>query len=221
MIDFWDQTGKWQARPQKASITIEPDFHADRIQQITPEEQTETFRIRDAAGKVATLRHARASLFRGELLVDVDVKPIDLTKIGEVRGTVVDEKDQPVAGARVGVVANSVGTNDVTANDGRFSLRDYWSRKAGGRLSVVVIKDGFGTIQTRPVAAPEDPEVPIDFGRIVLRPGKSIRIRVLDEGGNPVVGAWVEPMSGPAASPGRDDRRTGRMRDPKSSRGQD
>ena len=153
---------------------------------------------------MATLRHARASLVQGELFVDVDLEPTDPAAIGAVRGTVVDENGQPIAGARVGLIANGIGATGVTTNDGQFALRDHWVRTAaqpGMKLSVAVIKDGFGGIDTRPIARPDDPRAPIDFGRIVLRPGKSLRVRVLDDGGKPAVGAWVEPGRGRPSAP--------------------
>src|SRR5262249_16392746 len=125
-----------------------------------------------------------------------DLKPTDPAGVGEIRGTIVDEKGAPIADAHVGVIANSIGTTGVTGIDGRFALRDHWIRTMGEprmKLRVAVIKDAFGRIDTRPPGRPDDPKMPIDFGRIVLRPGKSIRVRVVDEDGKPAVGAWVEP----------------------------
>ena len=49
----------------------------------TRRQPAETFRISDAQGKVATLRHARASLVQGELFVDVDLEPTDPAAIGD------------------------------------------------------------------------------------------------------------------------------------------
>ena len=196
VTEFWNRTGQWADRPQKASLTIEPGFRLDRVREIAPQQPAETFRIRDAQGKVATLRNARASLVQGELVVDVDLERTDPAEIGAVRGTVVDENGQPIAGARVGLIANGIAATGVTTNDGQFALRDHWVRTAaqpGLKLSVAVIKDGFGGIDTPRMARPDDPRAPIDFGRIVLRPGKSLRVRVLDDRGKPAVGAWVEP----------------------------
>ena len=128
--------------------------------------------------------------------MDVDLERTDPDAIGAVRGTVVDENGQPIAGARVGLIANGIAATGVTTNDGQFALRDDWVRTAAQssqKLSVAVIKDGFGGIEHPRMARPDDPRAPMDFGRIVLRPGKSLRVRVLDDRGKPAAGAWVEP----------------------------
>src|SRR5262249_40820797 len=91
-----------------------------------------------------------------------------------------------------------IGVTGVTTDDGQFALRDYY--QPGTELSVAVIEDGFAGIDTRPMARPDDPRAPMDFGRIVLRHGKSLRVRVLDDRGKPAVGAWVEPGPGWAVS---------------------
>jgi beta-lactamase regulating signal transducer with metallopeptidase domain/thiol-disulfide isomerase/thioredoxin len=203
VLSFWEPADKWEIPPQKPSLTIEPGFRIDRVRAITPEEPPETFRITDAVGKVATLRHARATLVQGEFVMEVDLQPTDPEAVGEIRGIVVDEKGRPVTGARVGLVWNSIVTTGVTASDGRFALRDHWIRtvdQPGIKLSVAAIKDGYGGVETRPVKRPDDARAPIDFGRIVLLPGKSIRVRVLGKDGKPAVGAWVEPQRTYAAS---------------------
>lgn len=197
VTELWNRTGHWAARPQKASITIEPGFRFDQIRAIEVEKQDEISRIMDAQGNLARLRHARPVAGEGELILDVDLKPTDPTAIGAVRGTVVDENGQPITGARVGLIANGIGVTGVTTNDGQFALRDHY--QPGTELSVAVIKDGFGGIETRPMERPDDPRAPLDFGRIVLRPGKSLHVRVLNERGKPAVGAWVEPGSGSVA----------------------
>jgi beta-lactamase regulating signal transducer with metallopeptidase domain/peroxiredoxin len=194
VTELWNRTGQWAARPQKPSLTIEPGFRLDRVREMAAPLPAGTFRITDAQGKGATLRNARGTVVQGELFVDVDLERTDPAAIGPARGTVVDENGQPIAGARVGLIANGIGVTGVTANDGQFALRHDYQR--GTDLSVAVIKDGFAGIDTRPMARPDDPWAPMDFGRIVLRPGKSLRVRVLDDHGKPVVGAWVEPGPG-------------------------
>ncbi len=196
VTELWNRTGQWAARPRKPSLTIEPGFRLDRVREVAPEQPAETFQIRDDQGKVASLRNARASLVQGVLFVDVDLERTDPAAIGPVRGTVVDENGQPIAGARVGLVASGIGVTGVTTNDGQFALRDHF--QPGTELSVAVVKDGFAGIDTRPMARPDDPRAPMDFGRIVLRPGKSLRVRVLDDRGKPALGAWVEPGPGSA-----------------------
>jgi thiol-disulfide isomerase/thioredoxin len=193
---------KWvETKPSK--LTIEAGFRVDKVAEIEPDAKGGVFQIKDKEGKSATVRAARVSLDHGSVLLDIGVEPRAATVVGDVIGTVVDEKGQAIAGAKVAIarqMADGTGWADqfgaTSGPDGRFSIKDVWTRtsaEAGERLSVVVVKDSFGGIDSKPLKRPRDLKTSIDFGRITMSRGKSIRVRVLDLEGKPAVGAWVEP----------------------------
>jgi RNA polymerase sigma factor (sigma-70 family) len=108
-----------------------------------------------------------------------------------VRGTVVDERGRPVAGADVRVQAYSVlETSRVTVADGTFALPmrrprifglDVLARSAEG--------DRVGTFRYGYDLAHGAAEAPI---RIVLKPHREIVVRVVDSADAPIAGAAVE-----------------------------
>jgi thiol-disulfide isomerase/thioredoxin len=193
---------KWQ-ETKPAHLTIEAGFHVDKVVEIKPAAKGESFQIKDKEGKSTTVRGARVALDHGSVLLDFGVEPCAATVVGDVIGTVVDEKGQPIAGAKVAIARQMAdgtgGANQFGATsgaDGRFAINDVWTRtsaKAGERLSVVVVKDGFAGSDSTTLELPRNPKTPIDFGQITMSRGKSIRVRVLDLAGKPAVGAWVEP----------------------------
>jgi thiol-disulfide isomerase/thioredoxin len=201
VVADWNQPYKWDTNP--AHITIESGFRFEQPAEIKPTAKPDSFEIKDKNGKVATLSGARAALDRGLVLIDLDLVPIDATAAGEVVGLITDEMGKPIAGASVTVVHRSKsGASAMTqltatsSADGRFAIKNAFSRvrgEPGDQLSVVLLKDGYGGIDSPPRDLPSDPKATVDFGRLSVSSGKSIRVRVLADDGKPAVGAWIEP----------------------------
>jgi thiol-disulfide isomerase/thioredoxin len=197
----WNQPYKWETKP--AHLTIDNGFRFEQPTEIKPTAKPDSFEIKDKNGKVATLRGASAALDRGQVLIDFDLVPLDVTAVGEVVGTIADEMAKPIAGARVTVVLGSKsGASSMTqlaatsGADGRFAIKNAFSRtrgEPGDQLGVVVVKDGYGGIDSPLRDPPADPKAPVDFGRLSVSAGKSIRVRVVADDGKPAVGAWIEP----------------------------
>jgi peroxiredoxin len=196
----WNQPYKWETKP--AQITIENSFRFEEISESKPAARHDSFEIKDKNGKVATLRGARAALDRGRVLIDFDLVPLDLTAGGEIVGTVTDETGKPITGARVTMVRGSKGASamsTLTATsgaDGRFAITNAIGpghREPGEQWGVVVLKDGYAGADSSLRDAPADFKSGLDFWRIALSAGKSIRVRALTSDGKPAVGAWIEP----------------------------
>ncbi|MBX3747577.1 MAG: sigma-70 family RNA polymerase sigma factor [Verrucomicrobiae bacterium] len=104
-----------------------------------------------------------------------------------VTGIVVDRDDRPVPGAsvRVGRVSES-GSRETTADrDGAFAIPGC---RPGGNF-VTATAEGFAPTTLETELAPDAPPV-----RLVLDRGRPLRIRVVDQAGNPVPGAnvWLD-----------------------------
>ena len=101
-----------------------------------------------------------------------------------VTGSVADGAGNPVANARirVGRIGESGGRDGVTQNDGTFAIKGC----PPSQQFVTASAEGFAatTIQTN-LAANSSPV------SITLKPGKMLRVRVLDTYGNPIPHAFV------------------------------
>ncbi|MCP3961472.1 MAG: hypothetical protein GY719_26810 [bacterium] len=127
-------------------------------------------------------------------------------------GTVVDERDVPIAGAEVRLAEQvdrrrgfrfggeeSEPPGHSTDADGRFAVPDL----SAGRYDLQVEAEGYGSVSVPGVELPEGAG-DIDLGTVVLPPGVTVEGRVVDSGGQPLAGVEIhatEPskMSLPAA----------------------
>ena len=192
----WAHPLKWVFK--QALLTGEGGFRPNQVAEIKPDAKPEAFQIKDKQGRAAILRGARASLDHGGVLIDFEVVPWETTDIGELAGRIVDRKGQPIAGATVNLVYSlegignwESGVSSMSGADGRFTIKNVLTRgqdKPRDKLGVVVRKDGFCGTESKRLTPSGDPKTPIDFGRISMPPGKSLRIRVLDTNGKPAVG---------------------------------
>jgi len=163
-----------------------------------------------SAGRSYTLRAERAGWAPAEV---TGVAPAPGAEASELEvvlrrgrtgvGRVVDEADEPVAGAVVRLVP-SVGTtsyrrrplarsrNDgasgTTTADGTFRIADL----TGGRYDLEVAAPGFAPAIVPGVEVPEGAGA-TDLGTVVLSPGLRIAGRIVDPEGRPVEGAGVTP----------------------------
>jgi hypothetical protein len=197
--------GKWQVTP--AHLTVERGFQVDRVREINPEAGGKAFRFRlkDEQGKTATVSDARVSLVDGKVVIDLQAK-LTAAPMCDIRGIIVDQKGRPVAEAWVTAVcacnggSSSTASGATTDNEGRFSLQQVLLTCSQGEpargVYLVVRKDGFGAIDSDSRPIPNAPRTPIDFGRVSLSPGASLRLRIVDRQGQPVAGAWIWPGRG-------------------------
>ena len=118
---------------------------------------------------------------------------VKLDPAAEISGVVVDPAGQPVAGARIGIPASdpleegflSAGVR--SSADGRFRLTGL---KPGGLFELTASREGFerttAKARTSPLGRPAAPPL-----RIVMGRGRTALGRLVDEAGQPVVGAGI------------------------------
>jgi thiol-disulfide isomerase/thioredoxin len=194
-ISLLDVEYRFQRR-EPVHVQCESGFHSDETSAIQADSRPDMFRLKDKQGKTATLTGARVIRDNGALRIDLDVHPLEPTALGNVTGGVVDENDRPVAGATVALGMNSGQSSMMTElaadsdANGRFVIQHVPTKEledATTRLFVVVTKDGYAGLDSKPNALPVDKKRPLDLGRIRLAHGRSIRVRVVGPG------AWVTP----------------------------
>jgi len=118
-------------------------------------------------------------------------------------GRVVDENEEPVAGAAVALTeanadslrarfrrltSGTAGSGGETATDGegRFELRDL----AAGRFDLAVSAGGFAPLAVPGVELPEG-EAEVDLGTVLMAPGVALEGRVTDTDRRPIAGASI------------------------------
>jgi hypothetical protein len=118
-----------------------------------------------------------------------------LAAAGRIRGTVVDPRGRPVAGARVGVQPAPV----------RSYARDYWTADPTGRFDVAAASSAVSILATGAGFAPSAPvELSVGAGELLdgvvlpLREPGRLLGRVLDPDGRPLAGVSISSQCGPA-----------------------
>lgn len=133
----------------------------------------------------------------------IDQEPVEIVLAQGLvgKGRVVDEEDQPLAGAEIFLQPTNppqsrrstafrpreeTPADAVTDAEGFFEIRDI----AAGRFDLEARADGFAPTHAPGLEIPEDVS-PIDLGTLVMTPGAHIRGKVFDSQGQPIAGAMV------------------------------
>ncbi|XZE53696.1 M56 family metallopeptidase [Planctomycetaceae bacterium SH139] len=188
----------------QGEIVADPLF--DNTQVVSAEKLANTNKTElvDQQGRKAVVTEATVSLKDGVPLLRYQLKSNAPIAIQKLTGRVVDEDDQPVANARVGLAFGTAGAGSAvqaqsttTNAEGSFQLEfpiasGLAERYGALQFSVFINKDKFAAVDTPDVDAKED-FLPIDFGTIQLANGYNLPVAVVDAAGKPVPGAVVEP----------------------------
>jgi RNA polymerase sigma factor (sigma-70 family) len=153
-------------------------------------------------------------LVDGKLLIRVVFFDAERVASGSLSGRIVDEAGKPIAGVRVapafhtrdggnregGVFPDDREHEATTDRDGRFLIGAIPRLDVTGKpssLSLVVRKDGFGSLETPAFSFQPGPGFsPQALDPIRLEPGVSLSGTVVDPDGRPAEGVWVEPDGG-------------------------
>jgi protocatechuate 3,4-dioxygenase beta subunit len=142
---------------------------------------------------------------RRVVLVDRDLEDVRLVlpPAGGLRGEVVDDRGDPVVGARVTAVdAQGGGGSARTGDDGRFALAGL----RAGAYTVQAARDAGLVVDDGPQASARVDADGVAELRLVLPGARAeLRGRVVDPDGEPVGDAFVVAARGPAAALGDGD----------------
>jgi RNA polymerase sigma factor (sigma-70 family) len=195
----------------QVKLEIDKDFDPRQIKG-SPESVPErkAVRLRDAAGRSAIIEGVEVAIDGGEAVLRFRAKPITTGTGFALRGRAVDESGRPVAGAkfiaaftsrpsqlrgggRGGAMSTLAGTTNAQGIIEIADLRlpqSFFENE--GAISLVVVKAGFDGVQTKELDLAEVKQAAKgDFGEIVMKAGRALHGKVVDENGAPVQGAII------------------------------
>jgi beta-lactamase regulating signal transducer with metallopeptidase domain/thiol-disulfide isomerase/thioredoxin len=185
-----------------AELIVEPGFDINKVKSIAPVNGTDKVMMTDAAGATATIGKAEVTMQDGLPLLTFRLARRSPAAVQQFAGQVVDADGKPLEGVRVGAAISSAGEGGsvtdrvaTTGNDGRFVLSTTTHESKNTRkLSLVITKDGYASFDSPRIDFPAKPSVAINAGKFTLQAGCAIPVRTVDENGNPLAGAVVEPL---------------------------
>lgn len=157
--------------------------------------------VRDANSRTATLANCTAAVRDGHLIVVINVDAaVPDDESTQLHGRVVDENTDPIQGATVKVGFYSEGgsaSSDIKAttdSNGQFSV-DAPKLSADQKVGLIVTREGFGGMDTKPTLVTVGANGIAQADPITLKPGCSVRVRIVGPDGTPLHGAVVEPLN--------------------------
>jgi RNA polymerase sigma factor (sigma-70 family) len=200
-----DSPNRYEIPP--VNLEIDNGFDPCQIKGV-PESQTErkAVRLRDTAGRSAVVEGAGVLVEAGRVVLRFHPQRIPTASALVFRGSVVDDAGKPVKGAKfTAAFAKGGGSgmsewNAMTDARGKMEMADVVLPQsffeADGRVSMIVVKSGYDGAQTKELNLLEVKRAgSADFGTVALRPGRTLRGKVVEENGRAVQGALVTNMT--------------------------
>jgi hypothetical protein len=190
-----------------ANLEIDHDFDPRRITG-NPERLAgrNAVRLRDEAGRAAVVEGMEVAVDAGSAVLRFQAQPIPTASALVLRGVAKDEAGKPMTGAKC-TVAFRTGRSGSMFNlaaladaQGRFELKELLLPQAifepDSQIRMIVVKSGYDGAQTKELNLLEVRKSGIgDFGTVVLKPGRTLHGKVVDENGQPAQGALVTNMT--------------------------
>jgi hypothetical protein len=201
-----------------AILESDKDFDPRRIKGV-PEPDPEVMgavRLRDAAGRSAVVEGVEVLVEAGQAVLRFPAQKTPTDEALVLRGAAVDEVGKPIKGARFtaaffqsnlrpgpgGAAGGAFMTHLEATTDaqGKFELPGVllpasWFQPLS-RMRMLAVKSGFDAANTTKLNLLEVKKAgSADFGTVVLKPGRMLRGKVVDEAGQPVQGAVVRNMT--------------------------
>jgi RNA polymerase sigma factor (sigma-70 family) len=200
-----DSPNRYEILP--ANLEIDKGFDPRQIKGV-PERQAEpkAVRLRDTAGRSAVLEGAEVLVEGGRAVLRFHAQRIPTASALVFRGSVVDDAGKPVKGAKFTAAFAKGGGSGMSQWDAMTDARGKMEMpgvvlpqsffEPDGRVRMMVVKSGYDGAQTKELNLLEVKRAGSgDFGTVVLRPGRTLRGKVVDENGRAVQGALVTNMT--------------------------
>jgi len=188
------------------TLEWESGFRPDAVKSVSVAAgSSQRFRLQDDVGRTATVESSGKLdpvLHEGKLLIHVKLPEPEPKPPSELIGQVIDAKSAPIAGAQVALVYASKngsgmsGLQATTDAEGRYripSIPHDADPAENPKLMLVVTKDGYAGIDSRPFAFQPGKTGIHVADPIRLEPEVALNGIVVDPDGRPVPGAWIEP----------------------------
>jgi thiol-disulfide isomerase/thioredoxin len=157
--------------------------------------------VRDENDRIATFKNCDAAAVDKQLTLTIKVDAVRSNEAStKLAGRVVDAAGQGIAGANVTLSFHSgfgSASSQITATadkDGKFSV-GVPKLAAGQKIGLTITRDGFGGVDTEPMDLGPAENGVVKIDTVTLKPGNSIRVRVVGPDGKPLHGAVVEPSN--------------------------
>ncbi|MGI8979729.1 MAG: hypothetical protein ACR2FY_10920 [Pirellulaceae bacterium] len=195
-----------------ANLKIDKDFDPRKIKG-GPEPVPEVkgaVRLRDAAGRTAVVEGVDVLVEAGQAVLRFPAQKVPAEEALVLQGAVVDQAGKPIVGAKCtaaffqanpvrgpssgsGYMTHLEATTDA---QGKFELRDVLLPQSlfhpDSRIHMLVVNSGFHGVETERLSPLDFKKAGRgDFGTVVLKPGQTLRGKVVDENDRPVQGALV------------------------------
>ena len=185
--------------PEAMTVDYEEGFDPQKVLPDIKNQHDGTVLVRDTNHRTATLTHCGVQVREGQMIV---VIPVDRVRSADestrLQGRVVDVQANGIQGANITLAFYSEGGSassqftTTTDSQGEFSL-DAPLLLADQKLSLIVTREGFGGVDTKPMKFTADEKGIMQVEPITLKPGCSVRVHVVGPDGTPLHGAVVEP----------------------------
>ena len=200
-----------------AVVKMDKDFDPQKIKG-GPEPVAEvrgSVRLRDTAGRTAVVEGVDVLVEGGQAVLRFPAKKTPTDEALVLRGAAVDEAGKPIKGAKFTAAISQVYARPgrgpgpsalggafmthleaTTDAQGKFELPGVllpptWFQPEY-KIQMLAVKSGFDGAQTEKLSLVDVRKAGSgDFGTVVLRPGHTLRGKVVDENGTPVHGALI------------------------------
>jgi RNA polymerase sigma factor (sigma-70 family) len=200
-----DSSAHYEIPP--VNLEIDKGFDPRQIKGVPePQAQRKAVRLRDTAGRSAVVEGGEVLVEAGRAVLRFHAQRIPTVSALVFRGSAVDEAGKPVKGAKF-TAAFATGRGGamsewktMTDARGKMEMADVMLPQSffepDGRVRMMVVKPGYDGAQTEELNLLEVKRAGSgDFGTVVLRPGRTLRGKVVDENGRPLQGAIVINMT--------------------------
>jgi thiol-disulfide isomerase/thioredoxin len=187
--------------PEGMVANFEEGFDPHNVLPEIKRQDDGTISVRDANSRVTTLTNCGALVRNKQLIITINADAVRSSdESSQLQGRVVDVNADGIEGATVTMAFHSGGGSAssqiraTTDSNGQFSL-EAPKLRADQKVGLIVTCEGFGGVDTKAMRLTVGANGIAHVDPVTLKPGCSVRVRVVGPHGTPLHGAVVEPLN--------------------------